>query len=131
MNYVYSTLTCDNAFAVYAPKNDARQLSVIKKKILIKGGHGIKVVDANNTPRGVVTIVSDEDMELLEKNHSFNVQKKAGYIVVERTLNQKAPEVVAEDMNPKDASAPLTPADFQEGEVSTPETKVYKQKKGK
>lgn len=128
MNYVYSTLTCDNAFAVYAPKNDARALSVIKRKILIKGGHGVKNHRGIDTPRGVVTQVTDEELEILEANYSFQKQKKLGYLVVER--REVAPAKVAEDMNPKDASAPLTPADFQEGDVSTPEAKVYK-KKGK
>lgn len=128
MNYVYSTLTCDNEFAVYAPKNDPRALSVIKKRILIKGGHGVKNHLGIDTPKGVVTQVSDEDLDILEKHYSFQKQVKAGFIVVDR--KERAPATVAVDMAQKDASAPLTPADFEKGDNDSPEAPVYK-KKGK
>ncbi len=58
--YVYSTLTCDNNFAVYSntPNQD---IPVIHKTILIKGGHRV-ATKSLYTPRGVVTEISDDDM---------------------------------------------------------------------
>lgn len=128
MPYVYSTLTCGNVFPVYAPKNDPRDLSRIVHKIEIKGGHGIKKQKEIYTPMGVRTEVSESDLELLLKNKSFQMQVKAGYITVD---NKKVvAEKRAADMNPKDASAPLTPKDFEKGDLSDDEITTYK-KKGK
>lgn len=126
MPFIYSTLTCSNSFAIYAPKNDPKALSRIVKRIEIHGGHGMKNPKALDTPRGVVTRVSEEELELLEQSLSFRQQVEAGYIVVD---NKKVdPEKKAVDMNQKDNSAPLTPKDFVTGEDSTDEIPLYKKK---
>ena len=131
MYYVYSTATCSGTYAVYE-QNSSKDLGIIKKRpdgtkiaIVINGGHGV----ANKhfvTPRGVVTKVSDEDMEILLADQGFQRHMKAGFLSYEK--KEVAPEKKAESMAQKDGSAPLTPADFEEGEASSKETKVYKKK---
>lgn len=129
MPFIYSTLTCSNSFAVYAPKPDPRSLSRIVKKIEIHGGHGMKNPKALDTPMGVVTKVTDEELELLQGLSSFKRQVAAGYIVVDNKKTDPAKK--AADMNPKDASAPMTPKDFDTAKDSTEEAPIYSKKKGK
>lgn len=129
--YIYSTGTCGGDYVVYED-NNSKDLGVIKKdangkqlRVSINGGHGL----ANKhmvTPKGVVTIVSDAEFELLKNNRSFQRHVAAGFISYDK--KQVDPSKKAENMALKDSSAPLTPKDFDEGENSTPETKVYKTK---
>ena len=114
--YIYSTLAVDMAYTIYANEKDASGLSIIEKQIYIKGGAG--VVDPKSTqgnfytPKGVVTKVTDEELEMLEKNHVFNLHKDRGHILIEKS--QKPVEKVIEGMNEKENSSPLTPDDFVE-----------------
>lgn len=133
MYYVYSTATCPINYSVYS-KNSSNDLGVVQKRpngkpltVTINGGHGV----ANKhfvTPRGAVTQVSDEDMEILLNDKNFKRHVDAGFMSYEK--KEVAPEKKAKDMADKDGSAPLTPKDFEEGENSSQETPVYKKKKG-
>jgi len=128
MPFIYSTLTCSNSFAIYAPKNDPKALSRIVKRIEVHGGHGMKNPKALDTPMGVVTRVTDEELELLKKDLTFQQHVKDGYLVIDNKKMDPAKKAV--DMNPKDESAPLTPKDFEKSEDSSEEIPLYK-KKGK
>lgn len=128
MPFIYSTLTCSNTFVLYAPKNDPNALSRIIKRIEIHGGHGMKHPKALDTPKGVVTQVSDEELDLLQQSSSFKRQVAAGFIVVDAKKIET--EKMAENMAQKDASAPLTPKDFEVAKDSTEEAPIFK-KKGK
>jgi len=131
MFYVYSTATCPIDYVVYR-KNSSNDLGVIEKhpngkpmRVTIKGGHGV----ANKnlvTPRGVVTQVSDEDMQLLLDDAIFQRHMKAGFMSYDK--KNVDPEKKAASMEDKDGSAPLTPKDFEESENSTAENKIYKKK---
>lgn len=112
-NYVYSTLTADNAYAVYA-RNPNQDVPVIERSILIKGGNGVATKHLV-TPRGVVTEVNDEDMELLEKDYHFQQHKLNGFITVEK--KEIAVDKAIKNMAPKDKSAPKTPADYKKGDA--------------
>lgn len=129
MFYVYSTLTCDNEFAVYAP-SDNRDIPVIHKTILIKGGHGVAGKNLF-TPKGVVTEVCDEDMEILNRDVQFLDQMKHGFITVEK--KHIAPEKAAENMTDRDGSSPKRPSDYEDSEKGSDSGfKTYgKEKKGK
>ena len=125
MNYVYSTATCGSIYCLYKEGTD-KDLGVILHKVEIKGGHGVSTPKTCITPRGVVTMVSDEDLEFLMKNDSFIKHMKAGFLTVDK--KEVSPEKKIKDMAQKDGSAPLTPADFATGENSSSDTKVYKKK---
>lgn len=126
MPFIYSTLTCNNTFAVFAPKSDSKSMSRIVKKIEILGGHGMKNPKGIDTPQGVVTKVTDGELELLESMIGFRKQVEAGYIVVDK--KKVEPNKKAADMNPKDKSAPLTPKDFEKSDSSSAELPIYKRK---
>jgi len=124
MNYVYSTQTCGMHYAEYE-KSSSKDIAKIIKKVLIKGGHGV----ANKhflTPKGVVTTVSDEDMEFLLKSEAFNRHLKAGFMSYDK--KEVLPEIKAANMKDKDGSAPLTPADFIESDNSSDSSKIYRKK---
>lgn len=109
MYYVFSTLTADNIYAQY--RDTGNGIVEVDQKVFIKGGHGI----ANKhfvTPKGVVTNIEDEDYDLLKNNPVFQLHVKKGFIKVEK----KAADVeeVADDMEVKDKSAPLTDDDFKD-----------------
>lgn len=107
MHYVFSTLTATTNYAMYAP-NTSRDLPVIERSIIIKGGANL--ADKHFiTPKGVMTEVSDTDLELLMKDYHFQQHMELGFITVERVKADA--EVVAADMTSKDASAPMTPDD--------------------
>lgn len=134
MFYVYSTATCGVTYTLYK-KNASHDLSVVEKKangkparILIRGG--ANVVDKHFvTPRGVMTAVEDDDMEILLKDKNFQRHMKAGFISYEQKEVPVA-KVVA-DMEPKDNSSPVVPDDFSETVEEEKATKVYKRKRRK
>lgn len=124
MPYIYSTLTCDNTFAIFAPKPDPKALSRIVRKITILGGHGMKNPKGLDTPQGVVTKVSDEDLAALENMVSFKQQVQAGFLVVDKKQTDPAKKVA--NMNPKDGSAPVTPKDFEKSTEAGDDLPTYK-----
>ena len=106
MNHVFSTLANDQLYTNWIPGHD---LPIKGPSVLIKGGTGV-ANDRLVTPLGVVTPVSDEQLAELNKNEGFKQHLKEGFIRVQ--AKRADPEKVAADMNLKDRSAPLTPADF-------------------
>ncbi len=130
MNYVYSTATCSTGYCAYDTSTPGP--AVLKKQVIIKGGHGINAAhdpkNKNNiyTPKGVVTAVSDADLDFLMSNPTFIRHMDRGFLSVDK--KEVAPEKKAKDMAQKDGSAPLTPADFVEGKDSSPEAKIYSSK---
>jgi hypothetical protein len=108
MPYVYSTLSANVEYAVYE-ESKHKEISVIHRTILIKGGANIIHISHPHTPVGIQTEVSDEDLELLEKDYHFKEHVKHGFIKVSHA--DKAVEKAVKDMKAKDASAPLTPDD--------------------
>ena len=107
MAYIFSTLTCDNEYTLWKRIGEDRVIP--EKSVIIKGGTGI--VNKNLiTPMGVMTEVTDEQLELLEQNPSFKRHKENGFLVVEK--NKKKKKKVASKMKIKDKSAPKVEADF-------------------
>lgn len=124
MPYVYSTLANDNIYHVYAetskdPKSIEPRRSV--HSILIKGGAGIATKHLI-TPLGVVTQISEEDLKILEKDESFQVHVKNGFLKID---NKKVDvEVVVADMESRDHSAPIVPEDSKDTDAAKPASKA-------
>jgi hypothetical protein len=110
MHFVYSTLAAPQAYTSYV-KNSDKEMCIVEKTVHIKGGTG--VMDARNvmTPRGVVTQIDDEELKCLMENPVFKMHIENGFITVE-TKEVKV-EKVADRMNQKDKSRPVTPDDFE------------------
>ena len=103
----------DNAYVRYS-EHGPRGINVAEREVLIKGGSGINKKNIQ-TPLGVHTLVSDEDMEWLKDDFSFNQHMKNGYIRVEK--KKVDPEVVAVDMVTRDQktdACPIVPEDFND-----------------
>jgi hypothetical protein len=114
MNYIYSTLTSSQKIPRYKD-GGSKEIGVIEKFVLIKGGANLAHGNSLNgglglmTPKGVVTEVSDEDLEFLEANGSFKRWVERGFIRVEK--REKSLESMVKTMTQKDQSAPKTPDD--------------------
>lgn len=110
MPYVYSTLTNDHNYTNWSTPSEKSMIrNVIPGAVLIKGGANLaNVENPRVAPRGVVTEITDKQLEYLEQNSVFRKHKNSGLILV--LQSRVDPETVAQqDMKDKDNSAPLTP----------------------
>jgi len=123
-HYVYSTATNGIIYTKMTENNQGP--AKIIRKVEIKGGHGVATVKNLHTPRGIVTSVTDDEMDFLLANESFKNHVERGFMSYDK--KEVAPEKKAKDMTQKDGSAPLTPADFVEGENSTKDNPIYTKK---
>ncbi|POP42331.1 hypothetical protein CHU32_03595 [Superficieibacter electus] len=105
--YVYSTLTGSQAYHIY--RNGGADLPLVDRVVMVAGG--ANVADKHFvTPKGVVTPITADELELLEKNPVFAVHKANGFITVEEKAIPV--EKVVSDLEARDESAPLTDSDF-------------------
>lgn len=123
--YIYSTLTASTAYPSYINPENGIPRAAPGKTVVIKGG--ANVADKHVvTPRGVVTILTEEQYNSIKDHRVFKKHVEGGFIKVE---NRKAdPETVAADMTGRDQSAPLVPEDFNEDDKAKPEVKSTKKK---
>jgi hypothetical protein len=110
--HVFSTLATDQRYVNYDTNPEGIPLPI--SDIFIKGGAGV-ANDRLITPYGVATEVPEEQVAELEKNPVFQKHKKAGFIVIRGS--KADPDKVATDMNARDPSKPLTPADYLDKQV--------------
>lgn len=110
MPYIYSTLTASVEYTGYSqgPGN----IPIRERGVLIKGGAGL-ADDHLYTPKGVATQVTDEELAFLETNSVFQLHKKGGFIVVEKSKKEKEADKIAAGMS-KDPSSPKTLDDFKD-----------------
>lgn len=131
MAYIISKLSADTDYVVYGDVTGGKK--VILKHILIKGGAGVTDRKTLLVPGGFATEVSEEDLELLEKNPVFQIHKKNGHIsVMHKAGKYEAQDKAenAEDLQ-TDKSRQQTPEDFK-GEFEAGEEsgqKVFKKKR--
>jgi hypothetical protein len=130
MQYVYSTATCSTVYAQYEPPisgkdNDGSSdgFNKIVKKVTIQGGNGVATKHLF-TPFGVMTPVSDDEMEFLLKDKNFQRHVKNGFISYDK--KKVDPEKKAKNMKDKDGSFPLTPKDFEKGQNDSDDLRIYK-----
>ena len=111
MPYVYSTLTADQLYSVYPPPEDIdfKSIPVANQKIRISGGANV-ITKQFVTPKGIMTKVTDQQLQQLEKVAAFQNHKERGYITVESSRID--PDKAAKNMTTKDKSAPLVEEDF-------------------
>ena len=107
MPYVYSTRTKSHNITnwVKRDKDDGR-LPQKTGSVMIHGGANIP----NHilvVPEGVVTKISDAELEICEQNHVFQKHIENGTFVVRKSEARKMEKVV-EDMEPKDSAAPAS-----------------------
>ena len=87
-------------------------------RVVIKGGAGVAGKNLV-TPLGVVTVVDEAQMTLLQSNSVFQLHKKNGFINIQE--KQSEIESVVADMVGRDNSAPLVPEDFEDENGAKPQ----------
>lgn len=116
--YIYSTLTAANIYPTYR-RVPGRDLPVEADRVCIQGGANLpsKVFV---TPKGVLTVVTDEEFDRLNESKAFKRHVDGGYLVCEDGPHDVAE--VAADMTEKDKSAPMVPEDFTAAGQKPPTT---------
>lgn len=114
-HHIHSTLTAPQNYAVYAENADGTCQKV--RDIHINGGHGLTNIHGILL-QGAVTEVDDDTLDLLEKDPTFNVHKRNGFIRVAKSNNI---DKVISDMAQRDGSAPGTAQDvaamYEDGKI--------------
>lgn len=113
MPHITSTATGGIDFTGY--RKVAKDMNIPDgNKVTIHGGSNV----SNKhfvTPRGVVTSVTDDQLEWLKSQELFNRMVKDGFLTI--TESKVEPEVVLPDMKLQDKSAPKTPHDYEPGKA--------------
>lgn len=112
MFHVYSTATCDMIYTDHQIGVERGSLPQVKRKVLIRGGSNIADRRTFVTNLGIVTTVTDEDMQFLKNNKGFQDAVQKGFMTFSE--HKVDPEVAAAEMDTRDGSAPLRPEDFAE-----------------
>lgn len=89
--------------------------------VVIKGGANIMNRDTMKTPKGVITEISQEELDFLNQNGAFLRHKKAGFMIV--TKDRDEADDIKSKAGKKDNSAQLTPQDFKDAGQTPPKTK--------
>ena len=122
MPYVTSTMSASVNYAIYG--KTAGGLPVVEKEITIAGGANVMNKKLLATPNGVVTKVTDEELELLEQHPLFKIHKQNGFVRVSKTNPQEDVMTVdTKDMQAKDASAQRVDSDYTKKGKKAPKTK--------
>ena len=114
---VFSTLSASVACAIYTKKVDPNHPNKVDKKIVINGGANV-ANDHVITPKGVVTLVSEEDYKILKDHPSFKGYLERGFVTVD-IENKKTVEKAVKNMTEKDKSAPKTEKDVPKVSVKS------------
>lgn len=131
--YVYSKLANDQRYNTF--KEGGADLKLLESSVLIRGKAGL----ANKnliTPQGVVTSITEAELDRLKNNPVFNAHKDNGFIIVSEQ-SASADDVAESSLTPNDdPSAPLTPDKYVKGNEFAPSgeatpTKTATTKRGK
>lgn len=120
MPQVASTLSCDVKYTLWAPKSkDAPGgVNTAIAHVVVHGGHGVahrREHGGLETPKGVLTSVTDEQVALLKKNETFQTHEKNGFVRIIETEKKVASNKAADDLEGVEPSSPLTDKDFKAG----------------
>lgn len=111
MPYILSKLSNSQIYTKWAQGQNG--INHIAAKVEIKGGADVINKKTLETPNGVVTEVTDNDLDILKQNPDFIRHVEGGYIsIIDNKITEDKAAEKAKDM-PKDNSAQKTPKDFK------------------
>lgn len=115
MPVIYSTCSSDNQFNVY---DKHERVAGVLKSIVIKGGAGVQNKRTLLTPMGAATIVTDEEMAILNEDPHFKAFVENGFMTVDEKAknppgDHKVEQVVKDELTEKDAGAQDTKATYK------------------
>jgi hypothetical protein len=119
---VFSTLAASVQYVDWKPSENG--VPVAGESVTVKGGAGV----ANEhfvTPRGVATMVSEAQAELLKRNSLFQLHEKNGFVAidtVERPPGQTEVENAVAALEGREPSSPLVDVDFTANGAAAPTT---------
>lgn len=126
--YVFSTLAAAVSYTGYAePKGD--NLPQVAMSVVVNGGAGVANKRTLQTPRGVVTEVTEEEAKFLAGHSVFQIHLKNGFVQIS-DKNADGDEAAA-DMTGRDESAPLVDEDFSDNDAQPQGNKAGKAAKPK
>jgi hypothetical protein len=98
MNYIYSTLTADNEYSTEVGT------------VAIFGRSGARMRGKIETPRGVATRVTDEQLAALEAHPLFKRHQQGGFVSIQKKelAESKADKLIDGEMSAADKSAQET-----------------------
>lgn len=135
MPQVASTLSSDVKYHLWKTEKNGGGVNTTAGHVLVRGGHGVAHKRDNggiDTPIGVITHVTDDELKLLLADEVFQTHQKNGFVRIIETERKVEPEKAAKDLEAKDQSAPLDDADFKAGgRAQAPETLKLSLGKGK
>lgn len=124
MPQVASTLTSDVRYTLW--KSTPGGVNTAATHVLVRGGHGVAHRRENNgidTPIGILTSVTDDQLELLKADEVFQTHQKNGFVRIIETDRKVEPEKAAKDLEQREPSAPFDDSDFKAGgRAQAPET---------
>lgn len=115
MPVVYSTCSGDNQFNVY---DKHERVAGVLKSVIIKGGAGVQNKRTLITPKGAATVISDEELAILNQDPHFKAFVENGFMTVDEKAknapaDHKVESVVDEELTEKDAGAQDTKATYK------------------
>lgn len=133
MPQVASTLTSDVKYTLWDSQTGGVNREIMH--VTIRGGHGVAHRRAHGgieTPVGIITSVTDEQLAFLLKDEVFQLHMKNHYVKIIENDRKVEPEKVVKDLEAREPSAPLNDADFKEGgRAQAPEALKLSLGKGK
>lgn len=109
--YVLSKLANTQCYTKWAKGSNS--INTIVEKIEIKGGADVINKKTLDTPSGVVTIITKEQLEILKENPDFMAHVEKGFISYhEEKITEEVKEEKAAKM-PKDNSRQKTKKDYK------------------
>lgn len=107
--YVFSTLAADQNYTGY--RKGGAEMQIVEKQVFINGRAGVIDKRGVDTPLGVVTKVSEEDVKWLQDtNVVFQRHVANGFITIKDSAADAGD--VAADMNRNDPGRQLTDDDY-------------------
>lgn len=123
MPYVASKISADVEYAGWSKGKNG--LNKKEHSVLIKGGANVLNKKTMETPNGVITEITKEELEFLKSNSTFKRHEKGGWVKVftSKDAAQKHADTVIKNEDGKtvkDAGSQLTEEDFEENGQKAP-----------
>lgn len=110
MGFITSKMAAPVTYAFYT--KGANRINVVTDEITVNGGAGVINKRSLETPQGVVTELTDEQIDKLKSHPVFKMHLTNGAVAILGT--EKEAKKAEEDLK-KDKSSQLTPEDYEKG----------------
>lgn len=111
MAFITSKLSAGVDYTFY--KKNESKINIVVDTIHINGGADVVNKKTLDTPQGVVTEITDEQLNKLKSHPVFQQHLENGYVIIQCTEKEAKK---AEKYLEKDKSAQITPEDYEKGD---------------